>query len=297
MLQAVVHLHRAASQERSPDIWFSAVQPMSACPSCNQSTSDPGAVFCAHCGFALPGAPAGRGSIPAFATAAQPFRPDALPTRRSSFPSTAPEPNPKVVAVALGGMLIGVVVAIVLSYGFRSTRPDQATRGAAGLGHLRGAVSVPADEKIAASAPRPAPSTHLTRYRTTGYSIAYPSSWHVSRNDQPIGSYRETVLESATGTAKVALDYSPGETLDPASKASQVEAATSRTRGYRRISFGPTTIDGRAAFAWEFMVANSDPRRADLFIATPSGDFALLAYGLDLVRAKSTARSIASALS
>jgi hypothetical protein len=194
-------------------------------------------------------------------------------------------------------MLIGVVLAIVLSYGFRSTRPDLATSGPATLRHLRGAVRAPAEERTVAIAPRPAPPTHLTRYRATGYSLAYPSSWHVSRRDQPVSSYRETVLESATGGAKVALDYSPGETIDPASKASEVEAATSSTPGYRRISFGPTTINARPAFAWEFMVASSDPRRADLFISTPRGGVALLAYGLDFVLAKSAARSIASALS
>jgi hypothetical protein len=200
--------------------------------------------------------------------------------------------------VGFGAMLIGVVLAIVLSFGFRSNRPDQATSGAGTLRHVRGAVRAPAEGKIVATAPRPAPPTHLTRYRTTGYSLAYPSSWHVSRRDQPVSSYRETVLESATGGAKVALDYSPGETIDPASKASEVEAATSSsTPGYRRISFEPTTINGRPAFAWEFMVGSSDPRRSDLFITTPRGGVALLAYGLDFGRAKSAARSIASALS
>jgi hypothetical protein len=118
------------------------------------------------------------------------------------------------------------------------------------LRHPRAAAGTPpADEKVATNVSPPMRLTHLTRYRTTGYSLAYPSSWHVSRRDQPVSSYRETVLESATGAAKVALDYSPGETTDPASKASEVEAATSRTPGYRRISFGPTTINGRAAFA------------------------------------------------
>jgi hypothetical protein len=209
------------------------------------------------------------------------------------------------VAVGLGALIMAVVVAIVLSYGSGSSRygsgparPDQVTGWVVALGHPRNpARTRPAGKTIAANASRPAPLTHLTRYRTTGYSLAYPSSWHVSRRDEPVSSYRETVLESATGTAKVALDYSPGETIDPASKASEVEAATSRTPGYRRISFGPTTIDGHAAFAWEFMVASSNPRRADLFITTPSGGVALLAYGLDFVRAKSAARSIASALS
>jgi hypothetical protein len=200
---------------------------------------------------------------------------------------------------------MAVVVAIVLSYGSASSRygsgparPDRVTGWVVALRHPRNpARTPPAGEKIAANASRSAPLTHLTRYRTTGYSLAYPSGWHVSRRDQPVSSYRETVLENATGGAKVALDYSPGETTGPASKASEVEAATSSTPGYRRISFGPTTINGRPAFAWEFIVASSDPRRADLFISTPRGGVALLAYGLDFVRAKSAARSIASALS
>jgi hypothetical protein len=166
------------------------------------------------------------------------------------------------------------------------------------LGHPRNAVNtLSADEKPVTNGSPPPLLTHLTRYRTTGYSLAYPSSWHVSRRDQPVSSYRETVLESATGAAKVTLDYSPGETTAPASQAYRVEAATSRTPGYRRISFGPTTINGRAAFAWEFIVADTDPRRADLFLTTPRGGIALLAYGLDFGRAKSAARSIASALS
>jgi hypothetical protein len=265
---------------------------MSVCPSCNQSTSDPGAFFCAYCGFALPEASAESESFPACATGAQPFPPDALRTRRSPHLSRASEANPNAVAVGLGALLMAVVLAIVLSYGSGFKRPAVALR------HPRNAVRAPpAEEKLATNASPSALPTHLKRYRTTGYPLAYPSSWRVSRRDQPVSSYRETVLESPTGVAKVTLDYSPGETIDPASKASHVEAATSRTPGYRRISYGPTTINGRAAFAWEFMVADSDPRRADLFITTPSGGFALLAYGLDFVRAKSAARSIASALS
>ena len=270
---------------------------MSVCPSCNTLTSDSAAVFCAYCGFALPEAPAGRKSFPAPATA-QPFPPDARATRRSPDRPRASEANPKAVAVGLGALLTAVVLAIVLSYGSGSTPREQATRRAVALRHPRNAVRMPpADEKRATNAPHPAQLTHLTRYRATGYSLAYPSSWHVSRSDEPVSSYRETVLESATDAAKVTLDYSPGETIAPASKASQVQVATSRTPGYRRISFGPTTINGRAAFVWEFMVADSDPRRADIFITRPSGGFALLAYGPDFVRAKAAARLIASALS
>jgi hypothetical protein len=136
----------------------------------------------------------------------------------------------------------------------------------------------------------------MTRYRASGYSFAYPSAWQISQSDRPLATYRETVLQSADGTAKVNVDYSPGETTDPSSKAAQVEAPTSSTPGYRRISFGPATVKGHAAVAWEFTVADADPRRADLFIRTPAGGFALLAHGRDFARARSAARLIAGSL-
>jgi hypothetical protein len=104
------------------------------------------------------------------------------------------------------------------------------------------------------------------------------------------------VLQSADGSAKVNVDYSPGERTEPTFKAAQVEEPTSATPGYRRISFGPTTVNGHAAFAWDFVVADADPRRADLFIRTATGDFALLAHGVDLPQAKSAARLIAASL-
>jgi hypothetical protein len=214
-------------------------------------------------------------------------------------------------------MATAVLVAIGLSYGHGSTRHDHSTRPAVGP---RSAPSAPRQQIAAiggqsaqlgsrlALAPRHhdlpinvgAPPPHfapVNRYRGPGYSLAYPSGWQVSESDRAVASYRRTVLEGADGAAKVTVDYSPGERIDPASKAFQIEAATSITPGYHRISFGPTTVDGRAAFAWEFVVADADPRRADLFIRTPSGGVALLAHGLDFARARSAARSIAGSVS
>jgi hypothetical protein len=105
------------------------------------------------------------------------------------------------------------------------------------------------------------------------------------------------MLERDDGAARVTVDYSPGERIEPAAKASQVETATSITPGYRRISFWPTSVRGHAAFAWEFAVADANPRRADLFVRARSGGFALLAYGRDLAGARSAARLIAGSLS
>jgi hypothetical protein len=248
----------------------------------------------------LPEAPAASESSPESVAGEQPLSAQPHDTPRSPDRAGASQANPKAVAVGLGALLTAVIVAIALSYGSGSTHPDRAIQGAALPRHQRSTAATPTastgTDSAANAAPR-GPLTHPRRYRAASYSFAYPSGWLVSRGDQPLGSYRETLLESASGAAKVTLDYSPGETLDPASKASQVEAATSNTPGYRRISFGPTTVNGHAAFAWEFMVADADPRRVDLFITTSAGDFALLAHGIDLGRARSAARSIAGALS
>jgi hypothetical protein len=140
------------------------------------------------------------------------------------------------------------------------------------------------------------PHVRMTRYQAGGYAFTYPSGWHIALGDRPVANYRETVLQSADGDAKVNVDYSPGERTDPTFKASQVEEPTSTTPGYRRISFGPTTVNGHAAFAWDFVVADADPRRADLFITTETGGFALLAHGVDFPKAKSAARLIAASL-
>jgi hypothetical protein len=193
-------------------------------------------------------------------------------------------------------MAVAVLLAIGLSYGPGSGAPGHAGQLASAPRRHAGAPPTHGAGAARPAAPRHPPQ-HLTRYRAAGYSFGYPSGWQVVQSDQPVASYRRTMLESANGAAKVTVDYSPGEATDPAAKASQVEAATSRTPGYQRISFGPTTVGGHAAFAWDFMVADADPRRADLFIRAPNGGFALLAHGLDVSRAKSAARSIAASLS
>jgi hypothetical protein len=280
---------------------------MPVCPSCNKPTSDPKAPFCAYCGFALP---AGSESFPAFAAHGPPSATDTAARQLRPGPAWSSEANPRVVAVGLGALASAVVLAIALSYGSGSTAGGDGTRAAAAPSPQRSApktqIAAAANQPLGllrrtastTAGAHPRPLAHLRRYRASGYSFAYPSGWQVSRGDQPITSYRETVLESANGGAKVNVDYSPGGSTDPASMASQVEAATRNTTpGYRRISFGATTVNGHAAFAWDFVVPDADPRRADLFVRAPGGDFALLAYGPDLARARSAASFIAGSLS
>jgi hypothetical protein len=281
---------------------------MSVCPSCNQPTSDPEALFCAYCGFALPDAPAAGESFPVFAPDRPSLATGVTSTQRWQRPVWTSNAEPRAVAVGLGALGAAVILAIGLSYGTGSTPADRAKRPVAQPGHQRstlatktarisGQPSAALHHMLARDAgSRPRTSAPLRRYRASGYSFAYPSGWRVSQGDQPVADYRETALESANGAAKVKVDYSPAQTAAPAAKALQVEAATSRTPGYRRISFGPTTVNGHAAFAWDFTVADADPRRADLFVRAASGDFAVLAHGSAFPRARLAARAIAASL-
>jgi hypothetical protein len=260
---------------------------MSVCPSCSLPTSEPEALFCAHCGFALPDGPAaGEDSSPTLAADELALAPDTVAARPWQTRAWASQADPRAVAVGLGALAAAAVLSTWLSYGSASTPADHETR-----------PSVPGRHPDSAVAVAPArPLMHVRRYQAGDYSFTYPSGWRVAQGDRPITSFRETVLERTDGAAKVTVDYSPGERLEPAAKASQVEAAASLTPGYRRISFRPTSIRGHAAFAWEFVVADANPRRADLFLSARDGGFALLADGRDLAGARSAARLVAGSL-
>jgi hypothetical protein len=175
----------------------------------------------------------------------------------------------------------------LLAYGRGSTPADHASAPAPTPVHRRTAAA-PRPERVV---------THVKRYESGNYSFAYPSGWRIARGERVVSTFSETVLQRADGAAMVTVDYSPGETTAPATKASQVEAETTiKTPGYRRISLRSTRIRGQPAVEWEFVLTESNLHRVDLFVRTRGGDVALLADGPDLTGARSAARSIAGSL-
>jgi hypothetical protein len=62
---------------------------MSACPSCNLPISDPEALFCARCGFALPDGLAAPEGFPALAADGPPFAREAFPAHPWQAPAWA----------------------------------------------------------------------------------------------------------------------------------------------------------------------------------------------------------------
>lgn len=230
--------------------------------------------FCGHCGAELP-----AGTI------------RAAPLPDSTEPATARG------ELAVGGALVGMALALTLAValvvvGSRGSKPMLVPPHAMVIGHRAAAASSPL---VATTRPaRPAPTAAVA---AGPYQLAYPKAWSVAAANRAMPGYQETVLHSSDGLQRVTVDRVPGERLDPAAKAAQVEAATSRTPGYQRLAFRRTTVGGRPAFEWVFTLAGSNfNRRADLFVNTGRDGFAFLAHGADLGHAIATARAIAASL-
>ena len=254
---------------------------MPTCPSCDQRTLDPGAQFCARCGTALP---------------------------RSSARRYSPRSTPGIpVAVAFAALALGVLAAVALAGGSKGGSPRVAHTVAAAHGVRAGAppgavaalaVAIPAHPPPPALQPGGAGAGARTaRYDGGSYSLAYPAGWSVAKNNQRIANYAETMLENRSATAKVTIDHTADEVTDPAVKAAQVEAATSRTPGYNRVAWRALTIGGRSAFEWIFTLAGArDPQRADIFVNTGHDGFAFLAHGASWRQASAAARAIAASV-
>jgi hypothetical protein len=229
------------------------------------------------------------------------------------------------VAVALAALTLAVLLAIVLSGGSNPRAGGSNPRaGGSGSGTSRSrSERLTPGGKIAAATPngaanfsprvaighreqRPAsgtatsavaPAATARRYNGGAYTLAYPTGWMVATSNRTIANYAETQLETPDAAAKITIDHTPRELTDPAFKAAQVEAATSRTAGYRRLYFRPVMVGDRYAFEWVFTLAGAtDPKRADIFVNTGHDGFAFLAHGTDFQRALQAARAVAASV-
>ena len=102
-----------------------------------------------------------------------------------------------------------------------------------------------------------------------------PDGWTLERDETPVSTYFESMWRNPRdGSTYLKVDVVDGETLAPATKAAQVRAATSRTPGYREVSFAPTRVDGRDAFRWVFRISGST--RVDTFVNACNRGYAIL---------------------
>jgi hypothetical protein len=143
----------------------------------------------------------------------------------------------------------------------------------------------------------PAPSSTgsgTATYSTSTYSADYPASWSILSDNVDKGAYTETRMQSPDSRAAVLIDRTPGSAIDPGEEAQGVESQTAKTAGYRRISFGPTTLGGKPAWKWVFELPSG--RRVDYFTNVGGGRFAVLGSGSDFSASQQVAREVAASL-
>ena len=140
----------------------------------------------------------------------------------------------------------------------------------------------------------PASAGETASYTSGTYSADYPADWQVLSDDVDKGAYTETRFQSPDGAATVLIDRTPGAPLDPAAAAQEVESATAKTPGYRRVEFEPVELGGRPGFKWVFDLPSG--RRVDYFTTVGGTSFAVLGHGSDYSRAEAVARDVAESL-
>lgn len=112
-----------------------------------------------------------------------------------------------------------------------------------------------------------------------------------------MGAFQRTEAVDPTGSELVIIDRDPGEPLGPDSWARSVEHGTSQGVGYARVSFLRTTLSGRRAIVWRFLLRDQPlPARVDVFQREPSIGFAVLGEAATITAATRVALGVAASL-
>jgi serine/threonine protein kinase len=146
-------------------------------------------------------------------------------------------------------------------------------------------------------APHPPPAPVFSPYPGAAFSAEYPVGWSVAEGERPIGPYFRTEFDSPDGRRRIIIDRTPGEPLSPRAKALAVQSATSQSSGYRLVSLSSTTLRGRPAEVWDFVLAGA-PRgaRVDVFQHLNGSGYAVLGEADSTAAIKSVTEAVAASL-
>ena len=144
-------------------------------------------------------------------------------------------------------------------------------------------VVVTRAETVVLSQPAPpaakvAPPTAAT-FDGRRFDVEYPIGWIVDTAEVDKGGYEDTTIQHP-GDPRIFLrvDVTPGDS-DYEASAETVEGFLRDQPGYTRLDFSPSTLGGRPAVRWEFVVRESGSamRKVAVFFADGAGNgFAVL---------------------
>ncbi|MDQ6819225.1 MAG: serine/threonine protein kinase [Actinomycetota bacterium] len=160
-----------------------------------------------------------------------------------------------------------------------------------------GLALLSSSQPLQTPAAHPPPAPVFSQYRGAAFRAQYPVGWSLVEGERPIGPYFRTEFDSPDGRRRIVIDRTPGESLSPRAKALTVEGATSQSAGYRPVSLSSTTLRGRPAEVWEFMLAGQ-PRgaRVDVFQDLNGSGYAVLGEAQSIADIKSVTQAVAASL-
>jgi hypothetical protein len=200
------------------------------------------------------------------------------PAFRTDPTGRLPEPKEKShrgrwVAVGLTAvaLLAGAAVAVALVNKGDSSPPQHSAKQAA---HHQAAPKE--TQTGTADSTSAATKTSYDNHSQALYAVDIPSGWTQEKDDQQIGNRLESIWRnpSDSNTAILIDATTPASGETPIGNAASVRADTSKTPGYREISFGPATVGPWQAAKWVFQV--SGDQRVDYFAGRCNTDVALL---------------------
>ncbi|MDX6573631.1 MAG: serine/threonine protein kinase, bacterial, partial [Gaiellales bacterium] len=226
---------------------------------------------------------------PAYAQApptyAQPPPAHASPRSSSKWP---------IVAVCATVLLVGGVALALAAAGVFKSKPAATKETTVVVQQPAAAPSAEPTTPAETVTVPAAPPSATAIYRAPTYAADYPGGWTIVSDYADKGAYTETKMQSRDGGAAVLIDRTPGDPQDPQLEAEGVESQTARTPGYKRVSWGPTSLGGKAGWKWVFDLPSG--RRVDYFTNVGGGRFAVLGSGSDFTTAQQAAREVAASL-
>ncbi len=240
----------------------------------------------------------------------EPLAPTA-PAQAAQAPAPPPPPSAPTVAlpqeradrgtwIAVATVVLGVILAggLLVAGVFQS---EDESEPAAEQSIVQDTPTTPADEEQSTTDenPRtveapPATDSVVSYAGSDSYTAEYPSSWSIVEDDELKTTYSRTKFVSPDTSQSVLIDHSPGATQSPSESAATVERQTAKTRGYQRLSFEETTINGNPAFEWTFKIGSA--RNIDIFLTAGGDAYAVLGEGSDFATVVGYTRDVAGSI-
>jgi hypothetical protein len=113
------------------------------------------------------------------------------------------------------------------------------------------------------------------------FSVRYPAGWQITQRERQNPGFLRTAMMSPDHTESISIDRTPGATLAPEAAGLGVRQQTiAQTPSYEAVRTYSTTLAGRPAFVWQFLItAQTDGAFIDIFQNAGGNGFAVLGQG------------------